>query len=100
MTQPISPRPDLVDTPWQGCPGLRAGAVDGAAALIVMEVVLDALVRMPQGRAALAEARGRRVGMLSIAGFEGSPTERAADALAGVLLEAADALDEDPRFAA
>ncbi len=100
MTQSTPPRPDPVDTPWQACPGLRASTIDGAAALIVMGVLLDAFAQLPQGRAALAEARARRVGTPLGEAFEGSPTEAAADALASALIAAAEGLDDDRRFAA
>lgn len=94
MTQAASPpRSDLVDTPWPACAGLRANAIDGAAALIVMEVLVEALARLPEGRSALAEACGRRAAQRRQDHLGASPTEIAAGALAMALIEAARELD-------
>lgn len=89
MTHASPDRSDPVDTPWQACPGLRAGAIDGAASMIVMEVLVDALSRLPQGRAALDAAVGVRAGRLADPGPDASPTEIAAGALALALIDVA-----------
>lgn len=90
MTQSASsPRSDLVDTPWTACAGLRANAIDGAAALIVMEVLVEALARLPEGRSALAEACGRRAAQRRQEQIGVTPTEMAAGALAMALIESA-----------
>ena len=86
MTHASPDRSDLVDTPWQACP---AGAIDGAASMIVMEVLVDALSRLPQGRAALDAAVGVRAGRLADPGLDASPTEIAAGALALALIDVA-----------
>lgn len=101
MTQPASTvRPDYPDTPWQTCVGLRANAIDGAAALVVMEVLVDALTRLPEGRAALAAACGHRAARQR-AGLPGAtPVDIAAGALALALVEAASALDAPTAAAA
>lgn len=91
MTQPT--RSDPVDIPWQSCPGLRAGAIDGAASIIVVEVLVDALCRLPQGRAALDAAIARRAGTLGEQTMADTATEIAAGALALALIEAARAVD-------
>jgi len=94
MTQVASPpRPDLVDTPWPACAGLRANAIDGAAALIVMEVLVEALARLPEGRSALAEACGRRAAQRRQDHISATATEIAAGALAMALIEAARELE-------
>lgn len=90
MTQVASPpRSDLVDTSWHGCAGLRANAIDGAAALIVVEVLVEALARLPEGRSALAEACGRRAAQRRHDPFGATRTELAAGALVMALIEAA-----------
>lgn len=99
MTQVTLPRPDLVDTPWQGCPGLRASAIDGAASIIVMEVLVDAFSRMPHGSAALDEACARHAAATPES-LLGNPLELAARALALALIDAARGLDERGRAAA
>lgn len=99
MTQAIPPRSDLTETPWQTCPGLRAGAIDGAASMIVMEVLIDALSRLPEGRSALSEAYARRAALQADDLIGGSPTELAAGALALALISAAH-LEEGDRLAA
>lgn len=100
MTQVAAPpRPDLVDTPWPACAGLRANAIDAAAALIVMEVLVEALARLPEGRTALAEACGRRAARQRQYDIGVTATEVAASALAMALIAAASELD-DPFAAA
>lgn len=93
MTQSTSPRSDLTDTPWQSCPGLRAASIDGAASMIVMEVLIDALSRLPQGRAALDAAVSRRTDRQAGMDIGASPVEIAAGALALALIEAARGLE-------
>ena len=100
MTQAIPSRSDLADTPWQNCPGLRASAIDGAASMIVMEVLIDALARLPGGRAALDEACARRAAVLPDETLGGMPTEAAASALAVALIAVASEFDDDHRAAA
>lgn len=87
QTAPLPTAP--VVTAWQTCPGLRAGAIDSAASLIVMEVLVDALSRLPQGRRALDEALSRRTAMAPGADVGATATEIAAGALALALVEAA-----------
>jgi hypothetical protein len=101
MTQPASPLPSsLVDTPWPGCAGLRANAIDGAAALIIMEVLIEALARLPDGPSALAESCGRRAARRGPEPVGATATEIAANALAMALIEAARDLEESPAVAA
>lgn len=101
MTQSASiPRPDPSDTPWQSCVGLRAGAIDTAAALVVMEVLVDALARLPEGRVALAAACGRRSAERRSDLPGATPVDIAAGALALALVEAASALDAPTAAAA
>jgi len=100
MTQATPPRSDLTETPWQTCPGLRAAAIDGAASMIIMEVLVDALSRLPEGRTALGEAYARRAAIQADDVIGGSPTELAAGALALALIGAAHLEDEDRLAAA
>lgn len=101
MTQVASPpRSDLVDTSWPGCAGLRANAIDGAAALIVMEVLVEALARLPEGRIALAEACVRRSAQRRQDDIGATQTEVAAGALAMALIQAARELDSPAAAAA
>lgn len=94
MTQVVPPpRSDPVDTPWPACAGLRANAIDSAAALIVMEVLVEALARLPEGRSALAEACGRRAARRRQDHIGATPTEIAAGGLAMALIEAARELE-------
>ncbi len=99
MTKAAPPsRTDLVDTPWPACAGLRANAIDGAAALIVMEVLVEALARLPDGRSALAEACDRHAARRGETHIDATPTEAAAGAVAMALIEAAS--DSAPSAAA
>lgn len=101
MTQDASPpRSDLVDPPWPACVGLRANAIDGAAALIIMEVLVEALARLPEGRSALAEACGRRAAQRRQDHIGATPTEIAAGAIAMALIEAARELESQTAVAA
>jgi hypothetical protein len=93
MNQTSSPH----DPFWTNCPGLRASAIDGGAAMMVIEVMLDALTRMPEGAAALAAACRERAGRASQSSVDASEIDLAAAALALALIEAA--ADLEPRAA-
>ena len=95
-----SARPGHADTPWQSCTGLSASAIDGAAALIVMEVLIDALTRLPDGQAALTAACRRQTGNRRGDQIGATPVEIAAGALALAIIETARGLDEPATAAA
>jgi len=90
----------LFATPWPDSAGLRADSIDTAAALIVIEVLLDALAHLPDGQAMLADARRRRTGLRTDQEMAVTPLDAAAVALALALIEAAADLDEDSAIAA
>jgi hypothetical protein len=100
MTQAAPSRSAPVETPWQACPGLRAGAIDGAASLIIMEVLVNALSRLPGGQDALATACRQRVQSRPDEEFGISPIDVAAGALALALIEASRCVVESPGPAA
>ena len=100
MTQVTPPPYALVDTPWQACAGLRAAAIDGAASMIIMEVLVDALSRLPQGRAALDAALASRAAAPGDEALGSTATEIAAAALAlGLIAAAGPVGDEVPAAA-
>lgn len=100
-TAPVrNPDQALFGTPWPDCAGLRAGAIDTAAAMIVIEVLLDALAHLPEGQAVLAEARRRRAAQRIEDEFATNPIDAAAAALALALIEAAGDTNDGPALAA
>ena len=101
MTQPASPlRTDIGDAALPEGAASRANAIDAAAALILMEVLVAALTRLPDGPSALAEACGRRATLRRQSPFDATPTELAAEAVAMALIAAARELEPQTAIAA